>query len=54
MFHSYIERKKGKASKFNLLYFPNFEISASHQLEFPSIQCHTQQFQDLISAAAAY
>ena len=32
MFHSYFERKNDKVLIFNIVHFPNFEISAS--LEF--------------------
>ena len=40
MFHSYFERKNDKVLTFNIVHFPNFEVSA------PSNQCHP-----LISAA---
>ena len=30
MFHSYFERKNDKVLSFNIVYFANFEISASH------------------------
>ena len=29
MFHSYFQRKNGKILTFNIVYFPNFEISAA-------------------------
>ena len=29
MFYSYFERKNDKVLTFNIVYFPNFEISAS-------------------------
>ena len=36
MFHSYFERKYDKVLTFNIVYFPNFEISASLLLAPPS------------------
>ena len=54
MFHSYFRRKYDKVLPFNIVYFPNFEISASLLLAPPSNKRRTQQFQDLISAEDAY
>ena len=36
MFHSYSERKNDKVLTFNVVHFPNFEISASLLLALPS------------------
>ena len=43
MFHSYFERKYGKVLTFNIVHFPNFEISAS-LLTPPCYKRRTQQF----------
>ena len=53
MFHSYFEKKNNKIFTFNIVYFPNFEISASLQAPL-SNKCRTSQFQNLISTVAAY
>ena len=54
MCHSYFERKNDKVLSFNIVYFPNFETSASFQLAPPSNKHRTSQFQSLISAGGAY
>ena len=54
MCHSYFERKNDKVLSFNIVYFPNFETSASFQLAPPSNKRRTSQFQSLISAGGAY
>ena len=36
MFYSYFERKYDRVLKFDIVYFPNFEISASLLLELLS------------------
>ena len=36
MFHYYFERKYDKVLTFNIVHFPNFEISASLLLMLPS------------------
>ena len=54
MFHSYFRRKNGKVLIFNIVHFPNFEISAQVQLAPSSNKQCTQQFQNLISAGGAY
>ena len=33
LFHSYFERKNDKVLTFNIVYFPNFEISATPQVQ---------------------
>ena len=54
MFYSYFERKYDKVLTFNMLHFPNFDISASLLLAPLSNNRHTQQFKDLLSAGGAY
>ena len=44
MFYFYFERKNDKVLTFNIVNFPDFEIST------PSNKHHTGQFQNLISA----
>ena len=36
MFHSYFERKSDKVLTFNIVHFPNYEISVSPKLAPPS------------------
>ena len=43
MFHSYFERKYDKVLTFNIVHFPNFEISASLLLAPPSNNRCTNQ-----------
>ena len=54
MFHSYFERNYDKVLIFNIVHFPNFEISASLLLALPSNKRRTLQFQNLINARGAY
>ena len=54
MFHSYSERKNDIVLTFNIVHFPNFEISASLYLARPSNKRLTSQFQNLITARGAY
>ena len=54
MFHSYFERIYDKVLAFNIVHFPNFEISASLLLALPSNKRRTCQFKNLISAGGAY
>ena len=54
MFHSYFERKSGKVSTFNIVHFPNFEISASLLLARHSKKRRNLEFQNLISDGGAY
>ena len=44
MFHSYFERKNDKILTFNVVHFPNFEISASLELAPPFNKRRTSQF----------
>ena len=48
------QKKNGKVLIFNIVHFPNFEISAQVQLAPSSNKQCTQQFQNLISAGGAY
>ena len=48
MFHSYFERKNDKVLTFNIVHFPNFEISGALSLAPPSNKRRTSQFQNLI------
>ena len=48
MFHFYFERKNDKGLLFDIVYFPNFEISASLQLAPPSNKHRTSQFQNTV------
>ena len=50
MFHSYF----AKVLTFNIVHFPNFEISASLILALSSNKCRTSEFQNLIRAGGAY
>ena len=52
MFHSCFERKVDKVLTFDIVHFPNFEISASHLLAPLSNTRRTLQFQNLISVGA--
>ena len=54
MFHSYFERKYDKVLTFNIVHFPNLELSASLSLAPPSNKHRTYQFQNLISLGGAY
>ena len=53
MFHFCFERKNDEVLTFNIVHFPNFEISASLYLVPPSNKHRTSQFQNLISAGGA-
>ena len=44
MFHSYLERKNDKFLTFNIVHFPNFEMSVSLSLALPSNKGQTQNF----------
>ena len=54
MFHYYFERKMTRFLTFNIVHFPNFEISASLLLAPSSNKRRNSQFQSLISANGAY
>ena len=54
LFHSCFERKSDKVLTFNIVHFPNFEISAPLYLAPPYNKRRTSQFQNLTSAAGAY
>ena len=43
-----------KVLTFNIVHFPNFEISASLILALSSNKCRTSEFQNLIRAGGAY
>ena len=48
MFYFYFERKNDNVLTFNIVNFPDFDIST------PTNKYHTWQFQNLISARDAY
>ena len=50
MLHFYFEKKIDKVLTLNIVYFPNFAISASLKLALPSNKYRTSQFQNLTSA----
>ena len=52
MFHFYFERKNDKVLTFNIVHFPNFEISASFWLALPSNECWNSQFENLKAPGA--
>ena len=52
--YSHFERKYYKVLTFNIVHFPNFEMSTSLLLSLPSNKHHTEQFKNLISAGGAY
>ena len=54
MFHSYFERKNNKVLTFNIVHFPNVEISASLYLAPPSNKRRTSQFQNLKNTGGAH
>ena len=54
MFHSYFEVQSDKILIFNIVHFPNSEISASLLLAPLSNKRRTSKFQNLISARGAY
>ena len=47
-----MKKKKDKIWIFNIVHFPNFEISTSPYLAPPSNKRHTLKFQNLINAGA--
>ena len=54
MFHSYFERKNAKILTFNIVHFPNFDMSASFYLAPPSNKCQISLIYNLISAEGTY
>ena len=54
MFHSYFDRKYDTILTFNIVHFPNFEMSIFLLLAPPSNKRRTSQFQNLVSAQGGY
>ena len=54
MFHSYFDRKYDTILTFNIVDFPNFEMSIFLLLAPPSNKRRTSQFQNLVSARGSY
>ena len=52
LFHFYPERTNDKFLPFNIVYFPNFEISASLKLALLLNKRCTSRFYNLVSAGA--